>query len=230
MRRLIALSAFLGLFAAISFVTTNRIESYNRLHGGISLFSSYKEFSGLFAKQDSDTSACITKCMNNSDDTCKRDKECCSMACDAKGTNNDNGYWSGVQRCGDGKITRPREQCEKNKDCTAGKTCKNCKCIEEDEEDEEEDEDEEDEEDEDEDEEDEIDEEDEDYIDDEEWDEEEEEEEEWDEEEEDDSNVVEREPVVSTNCRNANPVVKTRMQRSGQCRVHRVSRRILKGE
>ena len=131
MRRLIALSAFLGLFAAISFVTTNRIESYNRLHGGISLFSSYKEFSGLFAKQDSDTSACITKCMNNSDDTCKRDKECCSMACDAKGTNNDNGYWSGVQRCGDGKITRPREQCEKNKDCTAGKTCKNCKCIEE---------------------------------------------------------------------------------------------------
>ena len=101
---------------------------------------------------------------------------------------------------------------------------------EEDEEDEEEDEDEEDEEDEDEDEEDEIDEEDEDYIDDEEWDEEEEEEEEWDEEEEDDSNVVEREPVVSTNCRNANPVVKTRMQRSGQCRVHRVSRRILKGE
>ena len=101
MRRLIALSAFISLFATTSFVATNSIES--------SMFSSYKEFSGLFAKKGG-------KHKGNSNN--------------GKGNDNDYGYGEGEQKCGDGRINQVSEECEKDAECNDDdKECKDCKCV-----------------------------------------------------------------------------------------------------
>ena len=147
MRRFIALSAFIGLFATISFLATNRIESAKLFLGGISLFSDYKESYELLAKRED---------RNGDDDEYKKDKGEEKWKWERGGGRKD--YYSGdndggsnrkgdtngdgvvddrdskgdtnKSECGNGQVESPAEECEEDSDCSSDELCNRniCKC------------------------------------------------------------------------------------------------------